>query len=216
LDINGLGLYIQEPSFAGLLHAFLNHQVGGSDSSDMDVSDEDGDILDHISPISVFHSAISSFYTPSDPSGIHGMHQECIWSTPLWWSSGLWHDCIFVVEDEDKEGFWGMSVVHVKLFFSFAYEGDEYPCALVEWFKKVGRSPDKQIYMWVIKLEEDHHGRHLTSVVHLNTVLWGAHLIPIFGTGFLPHNFHHNWSLNSFKAFFVNKYADHHANEIAF
>ena len=118
-DVNGLGLHVHEPLFAGLLRAFLNDQLGGSDSeSDMDVSDEGGDILEHISPISVFHSAISSFYTPSDPSGLHGMHHECIRSTPSWQSSGLQHDCVFVVEDEDKKGFQGMSVISVKLFFS--------------------------------------------------------------------------------------------------
>ncbi|KAF8815688.1 hypothetical protein BYT27DRAFT_7079395 [Phlegmacium glaucopus] len=213
-DVDGLGLHIQEPLFAGLLHAFLNDQVDGGDGLDagMDVSDEDGDILDHISLISVFHSAISSFYAPSDPSGICGMRQEHIRSTPSWRSSGPRHDCVFVVEDEDKEGFQGMSVVRVKLFFSFRYEGEKYPCALVEWFKKVGRSPDKQTGMWVVKPEEDHHGRRLTSVVHLDTVLQGAHLIP----GFLPPNFNHTWSLDPFKAFFVNKYVDHHANEIAF
>ena len=66
--------------FAGLLRAFLNDQLGGSDGSklDMDVSDEDGDILEHISPISVFHSAVSSFYAPSDPSGLRGMRRERI------------------------------------------------------------------------------------------------------------------------------------------
>ena len=91
-----------------------------------------------------------------------------------------------------------------------------YPCALVEWFKKVGRSPDNETGMWVVKPEEDHHGAWFTSIVHLDTILRGAHLIPVFGKGFLPPNFPHNWSLDLFKAFFVNKYADHHANEIAF
>lgn len=71
--------------------------------------------------------------------------------------------------------------------------------------------------MWVVKTEEDHHGAQFTSqVVHLDTTLRGAHLIPVFGKGFLPPNLRHNWSLDSFKAFFVNKYADHRANEIAF
>ena len=76
-----------------------------------------------------------------------------------------------MVEDEDKGGFQGMSVVCVKFFFSFTYEGDEYPCVFVEWFKKVGRLPDKQTGMWVVKPEEDHHGTQLTSVVHLDTIL---------------------------------------------
>lgn len=182
----------------------------------MYVSDEDGDILEHISPISVFHSAVSSFYAPSDPSGLRGMRRERIRSTPSWRSFGPQHDCVFVVEDEDKKGFRGMSAVRIKLFFSFTYEGDEYPCSLVEWFKKVGRSPEKETGMWVVKPDKDHHGAQFTSVVHLDTILRGAHLIPVFGKGFLPPNFRHNWSLDSFKAFFVNRYADHHANEIAF
>ena len=211
-----MGLHVHEPSFGRLLRVFLNDQVGSSDGSDMDTSDEDGDILDHISPISVFHSAIASFYAPSDPSGLRGMRRKRIRSTPSWRSSGPRRDCVYVVEDESKEGFRGMSVVRVKLFFSFTYEGDEYPCALVEWFKKVGRSPDKQTGMWVVKPEEDHHGTRLTSVVHLDTILRGAHLIPVFRKDFIPVNFRHNWSLDSFKAFFVNKYADHHANEIVF
>ena len=182
----------------------------------MYVSDEDGDTLELISPISVFHSAVSSFYPPSDPSGLRGMRRERIRSTPSWRSSGPRRDCVFVMEDGDKKGFRGMSAVRVKSFFSFTYEGDEYPCALVEWFKKVGRSPDKETGMWVVKTEEDHHGAQFTSVVHLDTILRGAHLIPVFGKGFLPPNLRHNWSLDSFKAFFVNKYADHRANEIAF
>ena len=44
----------------------------------MDRSDEDGDILEHTSLISVFHSAVASFYVLSDPSGLCGMHCERI------------------------------------------------------------------------------------------------------------------------------------------
>ena len=35
-DVDALALHIHEPSFAGLLHAFLNDQVGSSNGSDMD------------------------------------------------------------------------------------------------------------------------------------------------------------------------------------
>lgn len=91
----------------------------------MYVSDEDGDTLELISPISVFHSAVSSFYPPSDPSGLRGMRRERIRSTPSWRSSGPRRDCVFVMEDGDKKGFRGMSAVRVKSFFSFTYEGDE-------------------------------------------------------------------------------------------
>jgi hypothetical protein len=47
----------------------------------------------------------------------------------------------------------GLWVVRVKLFFSFEHEGSQYPYALVEWFKKVGRSPDANTGMWKVKPE---------------------------------------------------------------
>ena len=123
---------------------------------------------------------------------------------------------MFVVENQEKPGFRGMSVVQVKLFFSFIYEGDEYPCALVEWFKKIGTLPEEQTGMLVVKPENDNYSRRLTSVVHIDTILHGAHLVPVYREQFLPLRFHYSWSLDSFKFFFVNKYADHHVNEIAF
>ena len=109
-----------------------------------------------------------------------------------------------------------MSVVHIKLLFSFSYGGEEYLCALVEWFKKVSQSPNEQTGMWVVKLEEDRQGKRLTTIVHLDTILRGAHLIPVYGSSFIPLQFCHYWSLDAFTAFFVNKYADHHANKVAF
>jgi hypothetical protein len=174
------------------------------------------DILEMISPISIFHSAVATFFAPSDISGIRGMRRERIRSTPVWRATVPRRDCVFVVENQDKSGFRGMSVVRVKLFFSFLYEGEEYPCALVEWFKKIGRSPEEQTGMWVVKPESDDYGRRLTSVIHVDTILRGAHLLPVYGKQFLPLRFHYSWSLDSFEFFFVNKYADHHANEIAF
>jgi len=204
------------PTFPDLLHAFLYDQLGGSEVAGNVNSDSDEDFLEAISAISVYHSAIASFYAPSDPSGIRGMRRERIRSTPSWRTTGPRRDCAFVVEKQNEHGFRGMSVVRIKLFFSFSYEGEEYPCALVEWFKKDGQSPNEQTGMWVVKPEEDRHGKRLTTVVHLDTILRGAHLIPVYGSRFIPPHFCHFWSLDAFKAFFVNKYTDHHANEIAF
>jgi hypothetical protein len=144
------------------------------------------------------------------------MRRERIRSTPSWRSTGPRRDCAFVVEKQNERGFRGMSVVRIKLFFSFSYEGEEYPCALVEWFKKDGRSPDEQTGMWIVKPEEDRHKNRLMTIVHLDTIMRGAHLIPVYGKSFIPPHFRYYWSLDAFKAFFVNKYADHHANEVAF
>ncbi|KAJ7265198.1 hypothetical protein C8J57DRAFT_1436196 [Mycena rebaudengoi] len=122
---------------------------------------------------------------------------------------------IFAVEKQDQSGFRGMSVVRVKLLFSFTYDGVDYPCALVEWFKKVGRSPDTETGMWVV--EPEYKGRsRLVTVIHLDSLLRGVHLIPVYGSRHIPVGFHCSYSLDAFTAFHVNKYIDHHANEIAF
>ncbi|KAF8154657.1 hypothetical protein B0H34DRAFT_809194 [Crassisporium funariophilum] len=176
-DVHELAHYIKTPTFPILLHAFLHDQLSGSKLNGPIDSDEDEDLLAGISSISVYHSATAYFYAPSDPSGIRGMRRERIWSTPSWRSTGPRRDCTFVVEKQNKCGF----------------RGEEYSYALMEWFKKDGQSLDDQTGMWVVKPEEDCHGKRLTTVVHLDTILRDA-----------------------FKAFFVNKYADHHANEIAF
>lgn len=115
-----------------------------------------------------------------------------------------------------KSGMKGMSVVRVMLLFSFLHDGVLYSCALVEWFEKIGRSPDSATGMWKVRPEEDRCGRRLVTVVHLDSFLRGAHLIPMYGDDFIPVGFKHTDSLDAFSAFYVNKYVDHHAHEIAF
>ncbi|KAJ6597451.1 hypothetical protein B0H10DRAFT_1827103 [Mycena sp. CBHHK59/15] len=56
----------------------------------------------------------------------------------------------------------------------------------------------------------------LTTIVHLDTLLRGAHLIPVYGSDYIPVGFRYTCSLDAFKSFHVNKYIDHHTNEIAF
>ena len=215
--LSSLATYIEEPRLPSLICTFLHQQFDILDNSNFNSEfDYMPDLLEMISPVSIFHSALATFYAPSDISGIHGMCCERIHSTPTWCATGPRRDCVFVVENQDKPGFRGMSVVWVRLFFSFRYEGEEYPCALVEWFKKIGRSPEEQTGMWVVRPESDNNGRRLTSIIHIDTILHGAHLLLVYGKSFLPLRLHYNWSLDSFKSFFVNKFADHHANEIAF
>jgi hypothetical protein len=64
-------------------------------------------------------------------------------------------DCVYVVGDDEQDGFCGMSVVCIHLFFSFEYGGVMYPCALVDWFKKVAEIPDSQTGMWIVEPELD-------------------------------------------------------------
>lgn len=178
-----------------------------------------GESIDNLLPInvkiSVFHSAIAKFHAPSDPSGTHGMRRERIRSTPSWRGRETRHDCAFVGEDQrpGASGMRGMSIVRVMLFFSFEYEGVYYPCALVEWFKKVRQDPVTG--MWVVQPDITRSRRN-QSVLHLDTFYRGAHLIPVYGKEKMPADFHYSYSLDTFRAFYVNKYIDHHANEIAF
>ncbi|KAJ7730745.1 hypothetical protein B0H16DRAFT_1665336 [Mycena metata] len=217
-----LANHIHVPNFPQLLRTFLHDQLHKDSSSKASTSDSDSDFDDPTliidSPLSVFHSAVATFYSPSDPSGIRGMRRERIRCTPRWRKIGPRRDCAFVVEDQNTAGFRGMSVVRLKLLFSFQFDGVNYPCALVEWFDKIGRAPDPDTGMWMVRpdLRRTRARDPVRSVVHLDTVLRGAHLIPVFGSRYLPVGFRHIWSLDAFEAFFVNKYIDAHANEIAF
>ncbi|KAK0227297.1 hypothetical protein EDD85DRAFT_776824 [Armillaria nabsnona] len=86
---------------------------------------------------------------------------------------------------------------------------------LVHWFKQHGWHPDKKTGLWVVK-PETVHGNPVISIVHLDTILRGAHLLPVYGSHPVPHKFDYAYTLDCFRAFYVNKYADHHTNEIIF
>ncbi|KAL4256965.1 hypothetical protein AB1N83_009946 [Pleurotus pulmonarius] len=168
------------------------------------------------SKIAVFHSAIATFYAPSDISGIHGMRRERIRSTPDWRGGGERRDCALIVEDQNQSGFGGMSVVRIRLLFSFKHDGITIPCALVEWFKQYGQRPDASTGMWIVRPETTggHRESPLLTVVHLDTLFRLAHLMPVFNsTDPLPDDFEHSYTLDAFKSFYLNKYIDYHAFE---
>ncbi|KAI9438995.1 hypothetical protein H4582DRAFT_2111280 [Lactarius indigo] len=202
-DIEGLSHHIGEPNLHYLTHECVSLQLGV--------------IIDEVPPlhcnISVFHSTVATFFSPSDPCGTQGMRRERIHSTPSWRGHKPRRDCVFLVEDDTKPGMSGMVVVRVQLLFSFVYEDVHYPCALIEWFTRVGCDP--LTGLWVVRPDIT-HGRRDRTVVHLDSFLRAAHLIPVFGKEAMPLDLHYTYSLDSFRAYYVNKYIDHHANEIAF
>ena len=168
------------------------------------------------SKFSVFHSAVATFYAPSDESGIHGMHCEQIQASPLWHRKMPQYDTALVVEDEGMPGMKGLRVVRVKLFFSFSFDGVDYPCALVEWFSCIGSHPDPDTGLWKVRPDVT-QGQRDVSVIHLDSFFRGTHLLPIFdGDHFLPHGFHHSYTLDSFHTYFVNKCIDNLAHEMLF
>jgi hypothetical protein len=144
------------------------------------------------------------------------MHREHIQAVPSWCRGPARYDCVFAEKDPDLPGFRGLHAARVKLFFSFVHEKTTYLCALVEWFVPVGDKPCEDTGMWIVGPDLERNGQRVTSVIHIDCILRGAHLLPVFGDEFIPDNFSFTDSLDAFVAFYVNKFADHHSNEIAF
>ncbi|KAI9436964.1 hypothetical protein H4582DRAFT_2111974 [Lactarius indigo] len=191
-DIEGIAHHIGKPNLHYMSCECIANQLGTT---------SDAISLERCK-ISIFHSAVATFFSPSDPCGTWGMRRERIRSTPSWRGHEPRRDCAFIVEDDTQPGMLGMAVVRVQLLFSVLYGDVCYPCALVEWFTRVGC--DRTTGLWVV------------TVVHLDSFLQAAHLIPVYGKRKIPLDFHYTYSLDTFSAYYVNKYIDHHANEVAF
>ncbi|KAG1816667.1 uncharacterized protein BJ212DRAFT_1446794 [Suillus subaureus] len=143
--------------------------------------------LAHEVALQVFNSAAATFYAPSDLSGIGGMRHEHIHAY--------------------AEGMRGLKVARVICFFSFKHNW--------EWFEKIGDCPDEDTGMWMVAPSFHEDGSRNLAVIHIEMVFHAAHLIAIYGSEYIPHSLKLYHSLDTFSSFYVNKYADHHAFEIA-
>ena len=139
------------------------------------------------SRVSVYHSAITTFCAPSNPSGLGGMYREAIHST-LWWMEGNisdpQRDCIFVDKGgANTLGMQGLLVTCIHLFFKFSYAGVEYPCTLVHWYTLVGTDPDNPTGLWMVEPEYNNicgHSYQSMGAIHLDCVIRRTHLLPWF------------------------------------
>jgi len=68
-------------------------------------------------------------------------------------------------------------------------------------------------HMWVVQPDSD---ESLPSIIHLDTVICAAHLLPVFGTEYILRTLSFTDILDTFTRFYVNKFVDHHAFKIAF
>ncbi|KAJ6576363.1 hypothetical protein B0H10DRAFT_2345165 [Mycena sp. CBHHK59/15] len=192
--------YLNLPHLVPLIRRFLYAQDNPDRDFNIPLANIPlDDCPDAVSRIKVFPSAVAKFYAPSDQSGIAGMLRERI-------RAG----------DPELPGFRGLIAARVLLFMSFKYRGVTYPCALVTWFSAIGDEPCPDVGMWMVQPNVDNRGRRVMDIIHVDTILRGAHLIGIYSENFLPRHFKYSESLDRFKAFYINKYTDHHAHEIAF
>jgi len=164
--------------------------------------------------IRVHSSAIATFSAPSDPSGPGGMRRERIRAVPSWRKGPARYDCVFLSSDPNVPGMLGMAVVRVSLFFTFSFEGKLYPCALVRWYKRYQEQPDNDTGLWTVQPEVDPVGDPVISIIHLDCIIRATHLLPVFGEDFVPKTLKFHQTLDAFKAFYVNKYIDHHTFDL--
>jgi hypothetical protein len=208
-----LAAEINQPDFVYFIRQFLYDQLHANSPSS-DISEPRLPVFDE--RISIYPSAVATFYAPSDLCGTGGMRCERIRSVSSWRGGPARRDCVFLETDPEAEGMRGLDVARVHLLFSFKFRGNFYPCALVQWFSRMGNGPDDDTGMWVVKPDSNPGGLPNISVVHLDTILRAAHLIGVYGRHFVPRQVVLTQSLDIFRAYYVNKYIDHHAFEIAF
>jgi hypothetical protein len=212
---------INQPRLPQLVHCFLYGVLNPNSPTPIaDLAPDDLPVIPKNFRVYVYGSACIVYYVPSDVLGLRGMHQERIRSTSRWYGGHPWHDCVFVgnADSPDAPGFKSLLIACVLLFFSFKYNDVCHPCALIHWFSTLGDNPDNETGMWVVQPDYLAHWEPFLAVIHLDTILQGTHLIGVPGADFLPSypKIDSTMSLDLFKAFYVNKYADHHMHKIAF
>ncbi|KIK80887.1 hypothetical protein PAXRUDRAFT_157416 [Paxillus rubicundulus Ve08.2h10] len=144
------------------------------------------------------------------------MQCEYICSCPLWRNESPRLDCIFVTTNPELVGMQGLDVVQFLTFFPFSFRRKKYPCAIVHWFTH-SEDPDPNTRMWISWCSSSRIHCILSpdiSILHINMIYCAAHLIPVYGTRFIPTRIQPHQPYHIFHAFYVNKFADHHTFEI--
>ena len=80
-----LGDSLNKLNFVNKLHSFTTkhtHTHSISDMSPIYDSDDEPPKIDEL--ITLYPSAVTTYFSPSDLSGIGGMHSECIHATHIW------------------------------------------------------------------------------------------------------------------------------------
>jgi hypothetical protein len=214
-SLSSLAKYIKQPGFPIALRRFVFAQRHPTFDSFPPVLPE------FSSKLSVFQSAIASFYAPSNLCGTGGMYQERIRANPSCAGKPRFDTIFVTISDasstdlEEEHALRGMLIARVLLFFSFRDPvlQKEIPCALINWFIPKSDKPDSVTGMWVFEPEIE-GGRQPLEVIHLDTIVRGAHLLPKYGSGFLHENFNYVNTLDAFKAYFVNHFVDYHTHEL--
>ncbi|KAF7966643.1 hypothetical protein HWV62_37567 [Athelia sp. TMB] len=217
IEVRELAEELIQPNFAQLINGFLYEQLHPHSGSDSDSHlSAPQTLVNFRGTIDLYPSAQAIFYAPSDLCGTGGMQKELIRAVPSWYCRPTRYDTVFVKTAPDENGMLALDAARVRLFFSLNFRSTVYPCALVHWYQCIDNVPNDTTGMWVVQPEVDKNDRPLVAILHLDTILRASHLIPVFGTTTVPRGLSPAHSLDIFRAFYVNKFVDHHAFEIAF
>jgi hypothetical protein len=144
------------------------------------------------------------------------MRREYIRATPSWRKGHARYDCVFINARPELAGMRGLELARVFLFFSFEYKDTCYPCALVQWFSFIGDEPEEETGYWMVEPDFHQNGQPYMVIVHLDTIYRAAHLLPAYRTSeFIKRSLTMHDTLDEFKVFYVNRFVDHQAFEIA-
>jgi hypothetical protein len=196
-----------------MIQEFIHDQLYSDDPNPPEFDPATAQVF--LGKLTLFNSAAASFHAPSDLSGTGGMRREHIRATPSWRTGEPRHDCIFINMGVDFDSpMNGLAVARVLCFFSFNYRTSYYPCAIVHWYSYVHEERDPDTGMYVVTPATTGDDVPDVSIIHINCIFRAAHLIPVYGPDFIPKISPHD-SYDMFNSYYVNRYADHHAFEIA-
>ncbi|KAI6029818.1 hypothetical protein PISMIDRAFT_105752, partial [Pisolithus microcarpus 441] len=142
--------------------------------------------------------------------------QEKICTIPVWHHGLAQYDTIFVSMDDTFNGMLSMEIARVLCFFSFVYtNGYSYSCALIHWFDRIADELDNLMGMWMVGPSFMVDGSKNLSVIHIDSIVHSVHLLPIFRCEQVPQSVDFHNSLDIYCGFYVNRFADYHAFELA-
>jgi hypothetical protein len=197
MDASEIAAAVSQSDLIPLIRHFLCDQLHPiSDSSSTATSPLPLPFFDE--PISVYTSAMATFYSPSDLCGTQGMCRERIHAVPSWRRGPGRCDCVFVNTDPIAKGMHGLDIARVQSFFSFRFRGEFYPCALVHWYSCIGDSLDEDTGMWRVHQDCNADGSPSATVLHLDSLVRAAHLIGVYGKHFIPKGLSPEHSLDLF------------------
>lgn len=143
------------------------------------------------------------------------MRRERVRAVDSWMGGPGRYDTVFIRDNPNATNIsTGLSIGRVKLLFSLVLPGEVFACALVHHFSLVGLKADEDMGMWVVQPQLKESKPKL-RILPLQKIFRAAHLIPVYEEERVPHRFSPTQTLDHYQFFYVNKFIDIHAFEIA-